>query len=101
MKLTDIIARIKVKAIEGNSDVEITDVDIDSRRVASGHLFVAMRGTLTDGHQYIGKAIEQGAAAVVCEHIPAAIPVGQTTFVVVDSTEEAAGPILLIHGVFL
>ncbi|MBO4812163.1 MAG: UDP-N-acetylmuramoyl-L-alanyl-D-glutamate--2,6-diaminopimelate ligase [Prevotella sp.] len=93
MKLTDIIARIKVKAIEGNADVEITDVDIDSRRVASGHLFVAMRGTLTDGHQYIGKAIEQGAAAVVCEHIPAAIPVGQTTFVVVDSTEEAAGPV--------
>ena len=93
MKLTDIIARIKVKAIEGNADVDIADVDIDSRRVAPGHLFVAMRGTLTDGHQYIGKAIEQGAAAVLCEHIPAAIPVGSTTFVVVDSTEDAVGPV--------
>ena len=93
MKLTDIIARIKVKAIEGNADVDIADVDIDSRRVAPGHLFVAMRGTLTDGHQYIGKAIEQGAAAVLCEHIPAAIPVGTTTFVVVDSTEDAVGPV--------
>ena len=93
MKLTDIIARIKVKAIEGNADVDIADVDIDSRHVAPGHLFVAMRGTLTDGHQYIGKAIEQGAAAVLCEHIPAAIPVGSTTFVVVDSTEDAVGPV--------
>jgi UDP-N-acetylmuramoyl-L-alanyl-D-glutamate--2,6-diaminopimelate ligase len=93
MKLTDIIARIKVKAIEGNADVDIADVDIDSRRVAPGHLFVAMRGTLTDGHQYIGKAIEQGAAAVLCEHIPAAIPLGSTTFVVVDSTEDAVGPV--------
>ncbi|MBR2234068.1 MAG: UDP-N-acetylmuramoyl-L-alanyl-D-glutamate--2,6-diaminopimelate ligase [Prevotella sp.] len=93
MKLTDIIARIKVKAIEGNADVDIADVDIDSRRVAPGHLFVAMRGTLTDGHQYIGKAIEQGAVAVLCEHIPAAIPVGSTTFVVVDSTEDAVGPV--------
>ena len=51
-----------VKAIEGAVDTDITDVDIDSRKVAKGHLFVAIKGTQTDGHQYIPKAIELGAS---------------------------------------
>ena len=91
MKLSEIIKNISVKTIEGPADVDIVDVDIDSRRVAEGHLFVAIRGTQTDGHQYIGKAVEQGAAAVLCEEIPAGME-GKATFVVVDSTEDAVGP---------
>ena len=70
MKLSKILNGIKTKAIIGNADVEITDVNIDSRRVAPGHLFVAIKGTVTDGHKFIGKAIEQGAAAVLCEDLP-------------------------------
>ncbi|MBQ3877425.1 MAG: UDP-N-acetylmuramoyl-L-alanyl-D-glutamate--2,6-diaminopimelate ligase [Prevotella sp.] len=93
MKLSDIIKGISVKAIEGNADVEILDVDIDSRRVKAGHLFVAIPGTVTDGHQYIGKALEQGAVAVLCERIPEDVPADKATFVLVASTEEAVGPV--------
>ncbi len=93
MKLSEIVKRINVKRIVGNADVDIADVDIDSRRVASGHLFVAIKGTQTDGHQYIAKAVEQGAAAVLCEQIPDGVATDTATFVVVDSTEEAVGPV--------
>ena len=93
MKLSDIIKDIQVRAIQGSADVEIVDVDIDSRRVKEGHLFVAIPGTQTDGHQYVGKALEQGAVAVLCEHIPEGVPTDKATFVVVDSTEAAIGPV--------
>ena len=92
MKLSEIIKNVAVKGIIGPTDVEISDVDIDSRRVASGHLFVAIMGTQTDGHQYIGKAIEQGAAAILCETLPEQQP-ASVTFVQVDSTETAVGPV--------
>ena len=93
MRLSDIIKDIQVRAIQGSADVEIVDVDIDSRRVKEGHLFVAIPGTQTDGHQYVGKALEQGAVAVLCEHIPEGVPTDKATFVVVDSTEAAIGPV--------
>ena len=93
MKLSYIIKDIQVRAIQGSADVEIVDVDIDSRRVKEGHLFVAIPGTQTDGHQYVGKALEQGAVAVLCEHIPEGVPTDKATFVVVDSTEAAIGPV--------
>ena len=93
MKLSDIIKDVQVRAIQGSADVEIVDVDIDSRRVKEGHLFVAIPGTQTDGHQYVGKALEQGAVAVLCEHIPEGVPTDNATFVVVDSTEAAIGPV--------
>ena len=93
MKLSDIIRDIQVRAIQGSADVEIVDVDIDSRRVKEGHLFVAIPGTQTDGHRYVGKALEQGAVAVLCEHIPEGVPTDKATFVVVDSTEAVIGPV--------
>ena len=92
MKLSEILKGIAVKTVVGPADADITDVDIDSRRVVPGHLFVAIRGTQTDGHQYIGKAIEQGAAAILCETLPEA-PAEGVTFVQVDSTEAAVGPV--------
>ncbi len=90
MKLTEILKAIKATAIIGNSDVEISDVNIDSRRIASGHLFVAMKGTQTDGHQYIGKAIDLGAAAILCEDLPAEQKAG-VTYIQVPSTEDVVG----------
>jgi len=93
MKLSEIIKGISTKSVNGPVDIEIADVDIDSRRVASGHLFVAIPGTQTDGHQYIGKALEQGAVAVLCEHIPDGVAAERATFVVVESTEAAVGPV--------
>ena len=90
MKLADVIKNIDVKAIEGPADVDIADVDIDSRQVAAGHLFVAIKGTQTDGHQYIEKAIGNGAAAILCEEMPAE-RTPQVCYVQVESTEAAAG----------
>ena len=92
MKLSELLKKVKAIAIAGNADVEITDVNIDSRRIGSGHLFVAIRGTVTDGHKFISKAEEQGAAAILCEEIPAERKEG-VTYVQVASTEECVGQV--------
>ncbi len=90
MKLQELLKNIKPVAVIGDVETEITGVNIDSRRVKEGHLFVAMRGTQVDGHKYIPKAIEQGARAVLCEEMPATQADG-VTYVQVESTEDAAG----------
>ena len=70
MKLELLIKDIKPISILGDVTTEITGINIDSRQIEAGHLFIAVRGTQTDGHAYIGKAIEQGAKAILCEKIP-------------------------------
>ena len=92
MKLEELLKKISVKTIEGPADVDIVGVDIDSRKVGPGHLFVAIKGTQTDGHQYIAKAIELGAAAILCEDMPVERQTG-VTYVQVPSTESAIGPV--------
>ena len=92
MKLEELLKKISVKTIEGPADVDIVGVDIDSRKVGPGHLFVAIKGTQTDGHQYIAKAIELGAVAILCEDMPAERQTG-VTYVQVPSTESAIGPV--------
>ena len=64
MKLNELLKNVEVLNILGDADIEITGVNIDSRRIEAGHLFVAIPGTQTDGHKFIPKAIEQGAVAV-------------------------------------
>jgi len=91
MKLQDIIHAVVVTAVKGNADVDIVSIDIDSRKAAAGHLFVAIKGTQTDGHQYIPKAIEQGASAIVCEELPDELN-ESVCYVQVASTEAAIGP---------
>ena len=98
MKLSEIIRNIKVTGIVGNSEVEICDIDIDSRKAAPGHLFVAIKGTQTDGHKFIPKAVEQGASAILCEELPEETKAG-ITYVTVDSTEATVGPVATtFHG---
>ena len=98
MKLEELIRNIDVKDIVGTVDVDITDVDIDSRKVAAGHLFVAIKGTQTDGHQYIQKAIEQGASAILCEDMPEEQQ-AQVCYVQVGSTEAVVGQVTTtFHG---
>ena len=70
MKLEEIINGIEVIETKGDLAKEISGIHIDSRKVESGHLFVAVKGTQTDGHAYIDKAIEKGASAIVCETLP-------------------------------
>ena len=72
MKLSDTLKRVTVESSKGDMQREITGVNIDSRQVKPGDLFVAVKGTQADGHQYIGKAIAQGAVAILMsEPIPA------------------------------
>ncbi len=98
MKLSDLLKNTAPLRIVGDAEVEITGVQIDSRRVAPGNLFVAMRGTQADGHAFVPKAVAQGAAAVLCEELPGE-PAEGVTYVVVASTEEAAGPVAtLFYG---
>ena len=69
MKLKEIIKGIEAQ-VTGPSEVEVKDLQFDSRRVTEGTLFVAQRGTKVDGHEFIGGAVEKGAVAVVCEELP-------------------------------
>ena len=91
MKLKDLLTKIKPVEIIGNADIDITGINIDSRKIEPGHLFVAMRGTQVDGHQFIPKAIEKGAAAVLCEEI--AEPVEGITYIKVADCEDSVGPV--------
>ena len=93
MKLSDALKKVTVVAAKGDLQREITGVNIDSRKVVTGDLFVAVKGTQADGHLYIPKAIEQGAAAVlVSEPIPADTP-DSVTYVQVADTEDAVGKV--------
>jgi len=67
MKLAEIIENVPALAVEGSLDRDITGITYDSRRVMPGNLFVAVRGTHTDGHRFVNMAIDRGAAAVVLE----------------------------------
>lgn len=92
MELKKLLGAIQATKVVGASEIEITGVNIDSRQVAPGHLFMAMRGTQTDGHAYIAAAIEKGATAVLCEEMPAEQVAG-ITYIVVSDSEEAVGKV--------
>ena len=92
MKLNEILSKVKPLDIVGNADVDITGVNIDSRRIEKGHLFVAIKGTQVDGHSFIQKAEALGAAAVLCEQLPTERNT-DVTYIHVASTEAAVGPV--------
>ena len=111
MKLSELLKYVKPIAIVGNAEVDITGVNIDSRKIEKGHLFVAIKGTQTDGHRFIPKALELGAVAVLCEDLPLGavavlcedLPEGfsaesaeNITYVQVASTEAAVGPVATV-----
>ncbi len=86
----DILKSTVVKQIVGNDNVNISEICFDSRKVVPGSLFVAARGTQTDGHKFIPMAIEKGAVAVVCEQIPTDAP-SSVAFALVDDASLALG----------
>lgn len=92
MELRKLLKNIKPVAIKGDDGVDITGVNINSRLIEKGHLFVAMKGTQVDGHRFIGNAVESGAVAVLCEDMPAE-PAEGVTYVQMESTEDAVGKV--------
>jgi UDP-N-acetylmuramoyl-L-alanyl-D-glutamate--2,6-diaminopimelate ligase len=75
--------------VHGSTDLEVGDIQIDSRKAGKGSVFIAIKGVQADGHQFIDKAIQQGATAIVCEQLPASIQEG-ITYLQVSNAHEAA-----------
>ena len=92
MKLNQLVSGLDIIEVKGDMEREISGVQIDSRQVDKNYLFVAVRGTAADGHNYIGKAIEKGASAVLCEEIPADAD-ESVTYVKVANTEQTTGSV--------
>ncbi len=88
MQLKELIAPLQPLSLSGDTEVEITGIQFDSRLVQPGNLFVATPGTVVDGHDYINRALEAGAAAIVCEH-PVNLPIERC--IIVPSSTKALG----------
>jgi len=84
-RLKDILGNIEMLEIKGSVDLHISGICFDSRELSPGDLFVAVRGTKTDGHKFIGSAIENGCSAVICENLPGKLKEGITYIRVKDS----------------
>jgi UDP-N-acetylmuramoyl-L-alanyl-D-glutamate--2,6-diaminopimelate ligase len=96
-KLSDILYKVQTTALAGKTDMDITDVQIDSRKVQKGTCFIAVKGAAADGHLFISRAIESGAVAIVCEVLPAE-RIEEVTYVQTTSSAEAAG--LIAHNFY-
>jgi len=88
--LQDILYKVSIRSVHGNTQALVKDVQIDSRNVSEGAAFIAIRGAASDGHQYINTAIEKGAAAIICEQFPAELN-ESITYVQVENSAAAAG----------
>ncbi|WP_295793290.1 UDP-N-acetylmuramoyl-L-alanyl-D-glutamate--2,6-diaminopimelate ligase [Mucilaginibacter sp.] len=86
--LSDIIEGLAFTELQGSADVEITAIVFDSRKVVPGCMFVAVKGTVVDGHDYILRAIEQGAIAIICEELPSRVT-GEVDFLMVADSSVA------------
>jgi UDP-N-acetylmuramoyl-L-alanyl-D-glutamate--2,6-diaminopimelate ligase len=88
--LSDLLEGLAFTELQGSADVEVTNVVFDSRKVVPGSLFVAVRGTVVDGHDYMEKAVADGAVAIICEDLPGHT-VGETDFIMVQNSAAALG----------
>ncbi len=86
--LKDILYKVTIEAVHGSTDLAIEKIEFDSRKVSNNDVFVAIKGSLSDGHQFIDKAISLGASVVVCENLPAAL-LGNITYVKVQNSNQA------------
>ncbi|MFP5439489.1 MAG: UDP-N-acetylmuramoyl-L-alanyl-D-glutamate--2,6-diaminopimelate ligase [Bacteroidia bacterium] len=88
MLLRDILYKVAIEQVKGSTDLDVAKIEFDSRKVEEGDAFVAIRGTLSDGHAYIEKAISLGATSIICEELPVYVAEG-ITYIVVNNTHAA------------
>ncbi|WP_031528491.1 UDP-N-acetylmuramoyl-L-alanyl-D-glutamate--2,6-diaminopimelate ligase [Dyadobacter crusticola] len=88
--LSTLLSDVKGARVTGSDDITVNALVLDSRKILTGSLFVALRGTQTDGHQYIGKATELGASAILCEELPSQIS-DNVTYIQVEDSAAAMG----------
>ncbi|WP_300763972.1 UDP-N-acetylmuramoyl-L-alanyl-D-glutamate--2,6-diaminopimelate ligase [uncultured Bacteroides sp.] len=92
MLLKELLQSAGKYVISGSDEIDINGIEIDSRKIKGGNAFIAIKGTQTDGHDYISKAIELGATAIICEKLPETLAEG-ITYAKFDDTEDAVGKI--------
>lgn len=90
MVLQDILYKVGIRTVKGDTSIDIKALCIDSRKVEAGSCFIALKGTASDGHDFIEAAVQKGAVAVICEQMPAVQQDG-ITYVEVNNAAEAAG----------
>ena len=90
MTLTDILQNVVLLKILGDTEINVDNIQFDSRKVGDGSVFVATRGTTSDGHEYISMAIEKGATAIVCEEFPSEIK-PNVTYIKVENSDDELG----------
>jgi UDP-N-acetylmuramoyl-L-alanyl-D-glutamate--2,6-diaminopimelate ligase len=95
--LQDILYKVRIRQVRGSTNIAVNDLQIDSRQVKNGSAFIAVRGVKTDGHQFIEKAVQQGAAAIIAENLPENLP-GNVTGVEVENSAMAAG--IMAHNFY-
>ncbi len=93
MILKELLRGVTYTEKRGSAEIEIVGLTYDSRTAGEGYCFFAVAGTVVDGHNYIAKAVESGAKAVICQHIPDDVAECDCTFVVVEDTNAAMGTI--------
>lgn len=87
-KLNDILSGYPYNLVQGSDQVTVQTIEFDSRKIKKGSLFIAIRGTETDGHQFINQAINSGATAIICEQVPDKVS-DSSTIIKVENTREA------------
>lgn len=90
MILQDILYKVSIRSVKGNTNIAVSDLQIDSRKVKPGSCFIAVKGNAADGHAFIETAIAKGAAVIICEVMPTNIN-EQVVYIQVESSAEAAG----------
>ena len=88
--LQQILYKVKIISVTGTSVIEINDLQTDSREVKPGNCFIAIKGTITDGHSFIDNAITNGASAIICQFLPSIIN-SNIQYLVVENSATAAG----------
>ncbi|RYG54758.1 MAG: UDP-N-acetylmuramoyl-L-alanyl-D-glutamate--2,6-diaminopimelate ligase [Chitinophagaceae bacterium] len=92
MMLKDLLYKVSIQSVSGSTSVEVKDLQLDSRMVTPGCCFIAMKGVVTDGHDYITEAVKRGATSVICETLPESLTDG-VTYVAVLNPAIACGQI--------
>jgi UDP-N-acetylmuramoyl-L-alanyl-D-glutamate--2,6-diaminopimelate ligase len=95
--LSDILYKVNIRTVAGSTEIAVSNIQIDSRKVSKGSVFIAVNGVAADGHQFIEKAIGSGAVAIVCETLPATL-VKDVSYVQVENSAAAAG--IMAHHFF-
>ncbi|MBA4154269.1 MAG: UDP-N-acetylmuramoyl-L-alanyl-D-glutamate--2,6-diaminopimelate ligase [Flavobacterium sp.] len=85
MTLKDILYKVNIEAVKGSTEATINKIEFDSRKVELNDVFVAIRGTISNGHDFIEKALNQGASVIVCDTFPELIVNGVTYILVKDT----------------